>query len=33
VIDIGLPGFGATLAHDFDARQLVDRVWHHVLAR
>jgi len=33
VVDIGLPGFAATVAHDFDGRQLLDRIWHHVLAR
>ncbi len=27
VIDIALPGFGASLAHNFDARQLVSSVW------
>lgn len=27
VIDIGLPGFGSSLAHNFDARQLVSSIW------
>ena len=27
VIDIGLPGFGSSLAGNFDARQLVSSVW------
>ncbi len=33
VIDVGLPGFASTLAHNFDGRQLLDRIWHHELAR
>ncbi len=28
VIDIGLPGFASSLAHNFDARQLLTRIWH-----
>lgn len=28
VIDIGLPGFALSLAHNFDARQLLSRIWH-----
>jgi hypothetical protein len=27
VIDIGLPGFGASLARNFDAQQLIGRIW------
>ncbi|HEY2258079.1 MAG TPA: FlgD immunoglobulin-like domain containing protein [Solirubrobacteraceae bacterium] len=27
VLDIGLPGFAASLAHNFDARQLLGRIW------
>ncbi|MGI8507160.1 MAG: hypothetical protein ACR2MK_10255 [Solirubrobacteraceae bacterium] len=27
VIDVGLPGFGSSLAHNFDAQQLLDRIW------
>jgi flagellar hook assembly protein FlgD len=27
VIDIGLPGFGSSLAHNFDAQQLLGRIW------
>jgi hypothetical protein len=27
VVDIGLPGFASSLAGNFDARQLVDRIW------
>jgi hypothetical protein len=27
VIDIGLPGFGSSLARNFDAQQLVGRIW------
>lgn len=27
VIDVGLPGFGASLAHNFDAQQLLARIW------
>ncbi len=27
VIDVGLPGFGSSLAHNFDAQQLVGRIW------
>jgi hypothetical protein len=27
VIDVGLPGFGSSLAHNFDARQLLSQIW------
>jgi hypothetical protein len=27
VVDIGLPGFGSRLAHDVDAKELIDQVW------
>jgi flagellar hook assembly protein FlgD len=27
VIEVGLPGFGAALAHNFDAQQILSRVW------
>jgi FlgD Ig-like domain len=27
VVDIGLPGFGASLRHNFDAQQLIGRIW------
>jgi hypothetical protein len=27
VIDIGLPGFGSSLAHNFDARQMLSQIW------
>jgi N,N-dimethylformamidase beta subunit-like, C-terminal len=27
VVEIGLPGFGSSLAHNVDAKQLMDRVW------
>jgi hypothetical protein len=27
VVDIGLPGFGSSLAHNFDSRQLLGRLW------
>jgi hypothetical protein len=27
VIDVGLPGFGTSLAHNFDAQQLLGRIW------
>jgi hypothetical protein len=33
VIDSGLPGFGSSLAHNFDARQLLDQVWSALLRR
>jgi hypothetical protein len=27
VVDIGLPGFASRLAHDLDAKELIDQVW------
>ena len=27
VIDIGLPGFGSSLARNFDAQQLLGQIW------